>query len=178
MSEQWNAGPVVVVPVVVALAVAVVTGIVVVLALVGATAGQKRFHLKNLKTKEMQLGAMVMYGAGGEGVWAVGNRLSYCGRIVCGTCVKHTHTHRTHKEHIHETTTMSGLTALGERPLPEPTARPQLDTPFAPFARLPSPVSSRAVPVKSKVEWSGKRMPAAHFLVVVSFWHFSYTFMR
>lgn len=90
MSEQWNAGFVVVVPVVVA--VAVVTGIVVVLALVGATAGQKRFHLKNLKTKEMQLGAMVMYGAGGEEV-AVGNRLSYCGRIVCGTCVKHTHTH-------------------------------------------------------------------------------------
>lgn len=64
MSEQWNACPVVV----------VVTGIVVVLALVGATAGQKRFHLKNLKTKEMQLGAMVMYGAGGgrEGGWAVG----------------------------------------------------------------------------------------------------------
>lgn len=86
MSEQWNACPVVV----------VVTGIVVVLALVGATAGQKRFHLKNLKTKEMQLGAMVMYGVGGgreDGLWAVGNRLSYCGRIVCGTCVKHTHTH-------------------------------------------------------------------------------------
>lgn len=146
MSEQWNAGPVVVVPVVVA--VAVVTGIVVVLALVGATAGQKRFHLKNLKTKEMQLGAMVMYGAGGE-EGAVGNRLSYCGRIVCGTCVKHTHTHIhwTHKEHIYETTTMSGLTALGERPLPEPTARPQLDTGSLP---LPGslPFSSRAVPCR------------------------------
>lgn len=108
----------------------------------------------------------------GCGLWGTG--LATAGVLFVEHVLNtHTHTHGTHKEHIHETTTMSGLTALGERPLPEPTARPQLDT-----GSLPSP--SRLVPCRcrSRVEWSGKRMPAAHFLVVVSFWHFSYTFMR
>lgn len=93
MSEQWNACPVVV----------VVTGIVVVLALVGATAGQKRFHLKNLKTKEMQLGAMVMYGVGeggrmGCGLWGTG--LATAG-VLFVEHVLNTHTHTWNAQRAH-----------------------------------------------------------------------------
>lgn len=74
----------------------------------------------------------------GCGLWGTG--LATAGVLFVEHVLNtHTHTHGTHKEHIHETTTMSGLTALGERPLPEPTARPQLDT-----GSLPPP--SRLVP--------------------------------